>query len=47
MEEKVVLGPVVIASFVFQVLLKDELHRVSPILHLFYSNINRRIEEAK
>ena len=36
MEEKVVLGPVVIASFVFQVLLMDEWRRMSPRFHLFF-----------
>ena len=45
MEEKVVLGPVIIASFVFQVLLNDEGRRVSPRFHLFFSDINRGIEE--
>ena len=36
MEEKVILGPVVIASLVFQISLKDEWHRVSPNFMFFF-----------
>ena len=47
MEQKSFLGPVVIASFVFQVLFKDESHRVIPGFHLLVSDINHGRKETR
>ena len=40
------LGPAEMSSFVFLVLFKDEGDRVSPIFHVFVSDVNQRNREV-
>ena len=40
------LGPIEIAFFVFLVFFKNEGPRVSPIFHIFVSDVNQGSEEA-